>query len=105
LFRQASISIWCSSTSAFVNATYPDRSDRAQIDRALFQMQVFLDELAYCRRSGVCNAQILDGFFCDFVQRFSTAYAPFCDRLSRDIGAAPIDASLRALSATCAVEE
>ena len=89
----------------FVNATYPNRSDRAQIDGALFQMQVFLDEVAYCRGSGVCDAAILDGFFCDYVQRFSTAYAPFYERLSRDIGAAPIDAKLRVLSTTCGVDD
>lgn len=85
----------------FVEATYPARADRAEIDDALFRMQVFLDEMSYCRASDVCDREILDGFFCNFAQRYAKAYGPFYARLARDIGAAPIDAGLQAFAAEC----
>lgn len=86
----------------FVNATYPNRLDRAEVDRDLFAVQVFFDEVAYCRGSGVCDPAILDAFFCDHVTRYAAIYGPFYTRLSADIGAAPIDANLQWLASTCA---
>lgn len=85
----------------FINATYPNRPDRADVDRALFRIQVFFDEVAYCRASGVCDAPILDAFFCNYVTRYGVVYGPFFARLSSDIGAAPIDRNLQALATIC----
>ncbi len=85
-----------------VDAVYTRHKNRKQMDEALFRMQVFLDELSFCRKSAACDAAILDGFFCEYVGRFSRSYAPFYARLSNDIGAEPIDASLRNLANECA---
>ena len=85
----------------FINIAYPIREDRADIDAALFSIQLFLDEVVYCRWSAVCDVTIVDGFFCDFVQGVSRVYAPFYARLSEDIASQPLDAEIRRFAASC----
>lgn len=86
----------------FVQAVYPQRPDRTEIDAALFRMVALFDEVAYCREAGICDPDILDGFFCVYASRFSEVYAPFFALLSE--GMAPIDAGLRRFAEACATE-
>lgn len=87
--------------SNFVNSTYPKRSDRATIDGALFRLQVFFDEVAFCRSSHVCDKDILDDFFCRYIPGYSQIYGPFFERLAKDIGSAPLDTKLLSLANVC----
>ncbi|WP_139836571.1 hypothetical protein, partial [Roseovarius aestuarii] len=47
-----------------VDAVYAAHENRKHVDDALFRMQVFLDEMSFCRSSAACDGDILDGFFC-----------------------------------------
>ena len=91
--------------AAAIDKVYAAHENRKHVDDALFRMQVFLDEMSFCRSSAACDPVILDGFFCEYTQRFSRAYAPFYARLSRDIGAKPIDAGVQALAEDCAKQD
>ena len=86
----------------FVLATYPRRADRSGIDAALFRLQVFFDEVAFCRESEVCEKEILDGFFCTYATGYARIYGPFYSRLAKDIGSDPLDMKLQALAGVCA---
>ena len=86
----------------FVTATYPTHDRRSEIDRALFGMVLLFDEVAYCQNSGICDAGIVDGFFCPYVARYAQVYGPFYQTLSTDIAAAPIDRQLQEFARTFA---
>ena len=83
----------------FVTSTYPQRSDKAAIDGALFRMRVFFDEIAFCREAGICDKPILDGFFCDYAMQHARIYGPFYRLLS--VGMEQTDLQLQRLARAC----
>jgi hypothetical protein len=87
--------------SNFVAATYPIYPERAEVDKALFRILVFYDEVAYCRTARTCNVEILDAYFCDYVVRHARVYAPFYARISAEIGSAGFDKKMQALAEKC----
>lgn len=86
----------------FVRATYPSRDDRAAVDEALFRMQVFFDELSYCYFSSICDTDIIEDYFCDYVVMFSNVYGAFYGLLAEEIGSKPLDQKILRLSSHCA---
>lgn len=85
----------------FVSRFYRSYPNRKDLDNALFRITVFFDELYYCRNSSVCDSSILDSYFCDYAERFSSAYAPFYEIISNELGSRPVNARLTDLAATC----
>ncbi|WP_341213399.1 hypothetical protein [uncultured Limimaricola sp.] len=85
----------------FVRATYPARDDRGEVDKALFRMQVFFDELSYCYYSGICDNNIIDEYFCDYAVNFSNVYGAFYGLLAEEIGSKPLDQKVGLFSSHC----
>lgn len=85
----------------FVRATYPARDDRAVVDEALFRMQVFFDQLSYCYFSEICDNDIIEDYFCDYVMNFSNVYGAFYNVLAEEIGSKPLDQKVGRLSSQC----
>lgn len=85
----------------FVGATFGAAPERAEMTEALFRTLVLYDEIAFCRAGGICDAEILDAYFCRYVVRHAQVYGPFYAIMSRETGTAGIDQQLRAFAEAC----
>ena len=90
----------------FVGATFgaTGAAERAETTEALFRILVFYDEVAFCRQGGICDAEILDAYFCRYVVRQAQVYGPFYAIMSTEIGTAGIDEQLQKFAALCQAE-
>jgi hypothetical protein len=79
----------------FVAATFGAGPDRAETTEALFRTLVLYDEMAFCRAGGICDAGILDGYFCRYVVRHAQVYGPFYAIMSEETGTSGIDQQLQ----------
>ena len=74
----------------FVAATFganpQSDPDRAETAEALFRILVFYDEVSFCRAGGICDAEILDAYFCRYVVRHAQVYGPFYAIMSAETG-------------------
>lgn len=85
----------------FVAATYPASSRREETDDALFRLSVFLNEMAHCKATEICDAEILEAFFCDYATRFVPAYRPFYEVISNETGSAPLMSQIEVFTDEC----
>lgn len=85
----------------FVAAAYPNSARKEETDEALFRLSVFFNELSHCRSSGICNKDMLDSFFCDYVKRFVPAYLPFYQLISEETGSEMLISSMQSFARDC----
>ena len=47
--------------------------------------------MAFCREGGICDSEILDGYFCRYAVRHAQVYGPFYAIISKETGTSDID--------------
>lgn len=71
------------------------------IQKALLQLDSFYSQLSYCRSGELCDAGILDAYFCRSARKDAVAYAPFFARLHDRSGDLQLGSGLAEFAAAC----
>jgi hypothetical protein len=85
----------------FVAATFGTDRDRAEESQALFRTLVLYDEMAFCRSAGICDAGILDEYFCRYAVRHAQVYGPFYEIMAGETGTSNMDQKLQEFATAC----
>ncbi|MDX1170771.1 hypothetical protein GOL87_28100 [Sinorhizobium medicae] len=85
----------------FFAALDHDQSSKTLLN-ALYAMNNFYDQVAFCRESRVCDEEVIDAYFCENANIFFTTYDPIFDSLGQMSGVADFGRGARELAKPCA---
>jgi hypothetical protein len=85
----------------FVHFTFPRYTKRAKLQSALFSMANLYDQIFYCRKTGICDAVILDDHFCSVVMKQEHVYRPFFEIMGGSVGSTDFASGLKRYAELC----
>ncbi|WP_143534488.1 hypothetical protein [Roseovarius albus] len=100
IFRNTSVSE--RAYEALLDASVFRAGRDADIQRALLQVDSFYTQVGFCRSSGLCEAGLLDDYFCETARKYAFVYGPFFDRISDKTGDSGVGRELSAYAVECA---
>ncbi|WP_162933021.1 hypothetical protein [Roseovarius sp. EL26] len=71
------------------------------IQPALLKVDSFYTQVGFCRSSGLCEAKLLDAYFCETAQKYGFVYGPFYERISDRTGDTSVGRELQAYAGEC----
>jgi hypothetical protein len=77
--------------------------DDRKIREALVLLDNFYSQVAFCHNTGLCDATILNQFFCPTAQSEAIAYMPFFERLAAKSGDTDLGRDLSEFSRHCSL--
>ena len=85
----------------FVRAALAEPEQSQPLQEALFRLANFYEQVGYCRASELCDAAILDRYFCGRIRAEWVAYAPFFARMGAATGYAEFGQAIGEYAAQC----
>jgi hypothetical protein len=70
----------------------------------LLLLDNFYSQMSFCSKSGLCDHNILDNYFCHMTQKNSVAYTPFYDRIRLATGDRGIGEEMNIFTQSCLSE-
>lgn len=103
IFRNTSVSE--RAYEALLDASVFRSGKDGDIQRALLQVDSFYTQVGFCRSSGLCEAGLLDDYFCETARKYAFVYGPFFDRISDKTGDSGVGRELSAYAGECATAD
>lgn len=86
----------------FIRTAFASDPNAASLQRALYVLAAFFDELDFCIDSAVCDRAMAERYFCPIVGRLAPLYAPALEDLRTRSGYDAYGAGLTSLARRCA---
>lgn len=85
----------------FVRFVLPRYENPKALQGALFSLANLYDQIIHCRESAICDAAILDDYFCPIVVQQQAQYGPFYEVLRADVASKDFGKSLERYAGFC----
>lgn len=88
----------------FVRVTLPRSIHRDDLFNALNLISEVYTAAFFCRNSGVCDADLLDAYYCKRSHRYAVVYGPYFRAFNREVAGSDLGAALHDYVDACRIE-